>query len=388
MPGLSSSSADSAGSDRLSKPSIPRFYRPELDALRAFAFILVFNHHILGAPIDSTFRISSVIQESGAAGVCIFFMLSSFLITELLLREKERTGTIHIKNFYIRRVLRIQPLYLLAVGIAFFLPHVLHTGTFIGNQLAPYLLLCGNWATAAHGWARNPGLEPLWSISVEEQFYLIWPALALYRGKKGMIYASLFVLPVAWAVDYLLPMSGVAKSPALWVNSVSQFQFFVIGALLAIYLHHRSYRLATGLRIVAFISGMMLLAFAAFPLNFIDVKIPSTPMQVLLGYLCLDAGCLLIFFSVLGAEVPLIARPLIYLGKISYGLYIFHMLVRSVVGEAIGRVTHSVGHHQLLPFYLLTAAGSIVIAAASYRFYEKPFLRLKDRFTFVPSRAA
>ncbi|MBV8729460.1 MAG: acyltransferase [Acidobacteriia bacterium] len=162
-----------------------RFYRPELDGLRFFAFFCVLLRH--GAPIP-TFA-GPLIQQCGSFGLSLFFFLSAFLITELLIRERENTGTVHLKAFYIRRILRIWPLYYVAVALAVIVGRIWPDPFWIGKfRLFSMLFFFMNWVPQI---MYGP-FTPLWSISVEEQFYAIWPAVAS-RGIRMLKIAS-FVL--------------------------------------------------------------------------------------------------------------------------------------------------------------------------------------------------
>ena len=371
-------------------PKAKRYYRPELDMLRFFAFLLVFNHHLLyKSPDLSGYHASlrAVVQESGATGVCLFFFLSAFLITELLLREKERSLSIDLKAFYMRRILRIWPLYLLVLLIATLMPYAVRSLEHVGQVIPYFLLFCGNWAVVAHGsWYHDPALSPLWSISVEEQFYLLWPALMLFGGRQGIVRACLLILPLAWLTDFLLPVLHCSKEPALWLNSVNQFQFFALGSLLALALHRKSFRLDRKLRALSLAAALCCFAIAAYPLHYIDTTVPSTPVQMLLAYLCIDAGCVLAFLTVYDAVLPKAMHALVYLGKISFGLYMYHYFVRSLVAGGVGVVTHKDGYDSMTAVYLLTALLTVGVAAVSYRYFEQPILRFKERFAVVPSR--
>lgn len=366
-----------------------RFYRPELDVLRCLAFFLVFSSHVLPFPhAGGHVTVLSSIQEGVSGGVPLFFILTSFLITELLLREREATGSIHIGSFYMRRILRIWPLYLLVLAAAILLPHLIHSFDDIGRYVAPFLLFTGNWVIIHHGWFHNPLLTPLWSTPVQEQFYLLWPLFFAWWGPRGILRVAALLLPLAWAADYLIPAMHGTRSPDLWCNSINQFQFFALGAVLAIVLHKRPVQLSSPMRLLCFAAAAGFFFLAGTPFHFINDFMPSTPLQTFAGYLSLDAACVLICLAFLGARMPALARPLIYLGKISFGMYLFHYTVLAIVGAAIKRKLHAPASLQLTTTYLLTFLISVALAACSYRWFEMPFLRLKSRFTFIRTRPA
>src|ERR1700722_5960803 len=172
---------------RAAKPR--RFYRPELDGLRFYAFLGVFVCHTV--PNEAKFysdlhlpmpRLLAAVVRSGAAGVDLFFVLSAFLITSLLLRERQETGKISLRLFYIRRILRIWPLYFLVVALGIVFAHTManfwyYTQNLPWYYVAGYLLFVSNWVYAVFG-APQSICAPLWTVSIEEQFYLIWPVFA------------------------------------------------------------------------------------------------------------------------------------------------------------------------------------------------------------------
>ncbi len=365
-----------------------RYYRPELDVLRALAFLLVFSSHVLPFPhAAADFTLLSAVQEGVSGGVPLFFILTSFLITELLLREHEATGTVHIRAFYVRRILRIWPLYFLALGLAFALPHVAHSFDPIGRWLLPFLLLGGNFVITSHGWFHNPLLTPLWSTPVQEQFYLLWPLLYLAFGVKGILRSALVLLPLAWALDYMLPAMHFTRSPVLWCNSVNQFQFFALGSVLAVLTHRRTLRLSGLRRGLLFLGGAAAFFLSGTPFHFINDFMPATPLQTLAGYLCLDAGCVMLCLALLGMHVPSWLHPMTWLGKISFGMYIFHYTLLAIVAVAVKKL-HFPFALQLTAIYAMTLLLSVAVGTVSYRYFEMPFLRLKSRFTFIRSRPA
>jgi peptidoglycan/LPS O-acetylase OafA/YrhL len=153
-----------------------RFYHPELDCLRFFAFFAVFIFHTLPHETDyySARNIPfpaliASISRAGSFGVDLFFLLSAYLITELLLREKEAFGRVHLASFYFRRILRIWPLYFLAIFIGVLLTLVDADQHFSAKYVIAFMLLSGNWLQSLVG-APGSVMDSLWSVSFEEQF--------------------------------------------------------------------------------------------------------------------------------------------------------------------------------------------------------------------------
>ncbi len=375
-----------------------RFYRPELDVLRFFAFLSVFLFHGLpGVEVANHQGWARVaawgfasFQGAGSFGVCLFFVLSSFLITELLMRERAATGTVHVKAFYIRRILRIWPLYFAFLLVGYVLGMLVPEWRIGAPRLMAFLALLGNWYVAAFGMIPSP-IAPLWSISIEEQFYLTWPWLAKAAGKTGVQIVSVLLLPVSFTAIYLLARSGAGASQVIWFSSFVQFEFFALGALLALILKGRVPRLSVAARLGFVMTSVVLWMSAEGFFHLRESVLQSGPIFYLIGYQFVGAGCILSLLAFLGLPSEWIPRQLIYLGKISYGLYVFHYLCQDLVTSAFTRVFSTVrgtgavavrGVSTMSVALLLT----IATAAFSYRFLEKPFLRLKERFTFVRSR--
>jgi peptidoglycan/LPS O-acetylase OafA/YrhL len=368
-----------------------RYYRPELDALRCFAFVCVFFLHA-----GDYLRINTAkhiwlarARDIGAFGVPVFFLLSAFLITELLFRERERTGRIHVPSFYIRRILRIWPLYFSAFfGLALLNHFVPGTGTDNPHAWLAFTFLCGNWYIFHHGWIAS-SVDPLWSISIEEQFYLIIPVLAALGGRRAVLFVGWVLLGVAYlaVMFYGIHPNVVAE----WTNSFVEFQFFCAGMLIALFLRGRLVPLTFLLRIGGFIAGFVCW-FATVMIVPHGSAQPSLAHSVA-NWLLVLAGTMLFFLCTLGISPRLVPSWLAYFGKISYGLYLVHSLVLFLVFEIAGSfLARSLpGVH--LPQGLLRGFGvavalaiSLGLAHLSYVYFEGYFLRLKQRFTFVASR--
>ena len=345
------------------------FYRPELDVLRFIAFLFVFTHHEQGGV--------GVVGGIGATGLPIFFLLSSFLITELLLREHEQTGRIHLSAFYVRRVFRIWPLYFAFIIAAELINCFSHSlipafarHSFPLVAFGYFSLLGGNWYVFLHGWPLTMAV-PLWSISIEEQFYLLWPSVAR-NGRRGIwLFSGAAYVASIVALFYLChPARGRFQ---VWTDSFVQFRYFALGAVLALLLRKRPVMLSWWMRLALLGSALSLFAVSVNYLHLLyDWQRFATQDA---AYLCLDLGVLALFLSLYGWEVPSYLQPLVYLGKLSYGLYVFHVMVLFLLETYHPR-----------SLYLPALAVTFCCAVVSYYCIERPFLELKRRFTYVRTR--
>jgi peptidoglycan/LPS O-acetylase OafA/YrhL len=360
------------------------FYRPELDVLRFCAFLLVFLYH--GLDVNS--GLLGALRISGALGVCLFFLLSAYLITELLEREKKQSGAIHLRAFYIRRGLRIWPLYFTVLIFDYLLQRHLNPGVFTSSRLLAFFLVAGNWYVAHHGPTETIS-TPLWSISVEEQFYILWPSARKYLHRPGSVLFSLAMFAIAYLAIAYLCRVGSDVTNTIWVNSFVQFQFFSSGALLALALRGRAPKFHPLVRVILFLAGLTILGAAQCIFQVKEGPALGAFHLVAPGYLCANIGCVLLFFSFLGEARLGKLRPLVYLGKISFGLYVFHWMMLRI---SIHTLQHLLSSHQIartmanalevaLAFVL-----TVLLASISYRFFESPILRYKKRFEFIRTR--
>jgi peptidoglycan/LPS O-acetylase OafA/YrhL len=193
----------------------------------------------------------------------------------------------------------------------------------------------------------------------------------------------------------LVSAQGIDLSVTVWVNSFVQFQFFSLGALLAYYLSGRVPRLGWLARCAMLTSGSALWLIAS---GMFEIKRPGvtrSPLSMIAGYEAAAIGTVLIFLAILGMGSKVLPGFLIYLGKISYGLYVFHE-TGFLVGDNVEKVIHklsAIGNLTVpeVPLFVLNKsialAATIALAMLSYRFLETPFLNLKRHFTFIRSRS-
>lgn len=363
------------------QPRLSRFYHPELDVLRFLAFLTVFfrhtlptqpevyiNHHI-PAGLAS---IAAIIASTCDKGVVLFFVLSSYLITKLLLLEKEKTGKIALKEFYIRRALRIWPLYFVFVVLTIWVFPLLgydHVGIKNGIGLFTFT---ANWTIPLSPQVASPGML-LWSVSVEEQFYLLWPLALVCFGIGSLKRIGVVLIALALGFRLWVLPRGWSQND-IWLSTFSHLDSIAAGALLAYQFRDGIPSLTSRIRISLFAAGVTLPVAAAIMGN-------NRVWGHLIMYPAATIGSCAVLVSILGIKLPSgrTSDALIYLGKVSYGLYVFH-------GFAVWTV--AVPGVSLTTVLVLALAMTIALAAISYQWLERPFLRLKDRFARVASRSA
>jgi peptidoglycan/LPS O-acetylase OafA/YrhL len=390
-----------------------RFYAPELDLLRLFAFLIVFMRHVAtgfgiarqqaaGAIPSRLAAYSSTtdhnpwiliqgLTQSLDFGVCLFFFLSSYLITSLLLIEKNVTGRVDVRDFYVRRTLRIWPLYFAFLAAMVLVGQYQPWLNITRYRVVASFLLVANWPIVLHGWIGSP-IEPLWSVSIEEQFYLLWPQLARF-GRTAIVATCGLLSVVPFAVIAIVGHMPNCTNPSLWTNSLVQCLFFASGALTATLLGQTVRPIRPATRVLLFVGGWTCWFCASSVCHVVRTESPGVG-HLVVGYALVMAGVVLIFLCFFGWRPAHLPSSLLYLGKITYGLYVFHFFFLEVVLRvAVASLARF--HAPALPLLGLHAACAIVAlgltigcAIMSYTFLERPFLMLKKRFTIIPSRPA
>ena len=375
-----------------------KVFFPNLDGLRFFAFFAVFvNHAVVSLGFSGNNKTYIYIKENllknGDLGVSFFFVLSGFLITYLLLNEKEATGKINIKNFYIRRVLRIWPVYFLVVAICLLVLPKLQNhipGNFpIGvstSLVNPWLYLgfAGNFDYLING-ISNVLIGVLWSVSVEEQFYLFWPLIIAFVPKKYLLSTFIIVICGSIAFRYFY-----AKGNGMIIkfHSLSSMSDLAMGAVIA-YLSARENSILRIKNIPrAVIILIYIIGFAMLPMRLIIWKLgihyvlAASFMPILLS----------LFFAFIIMEQNY-AEHSFYkisrwnfissLGKYTYGMYCYHMIVFFSVLfllHLIGAPVFGMSTAAYLCIIVTSLFSTILISVLSYHYFERIFLRFKNRF--------
>jgi peptidoglycan/LPS O-acetylase OafA/YrhL len=378
----------------LDKLQTQRFYQPELDTLRFFAFLGVFVFHVI--PHDSNFYLTHhflfptvvplvcAVSGAGAFGVDLFFALSAYLITILLIREEEIRGHIDIRAFYVRRILRIWPLYFFFIAVAALVPFWDRTQHLSWAYIAGYLFLAGNWVYVWKGLPHSVA-NPLWSVSIEEQFYLIWPLALRRMSRRQLISAVVGLLLLANVARVCLVFSHVLGA-ALEYNTFARLDAIALGILVAYVLGSDvpTLSLFARLALAGFSLSLWCIVAAYTELN------AQTEVAPVLGTLLgrplvavAAAGLLIATIGAPAADAKILTNSLlIYLGRISYGLYVYHAAGLLVASHFFR--TNSV--RGFAAFALSGLALTVIFSMISYRWLESPFLKLKERFSVVRSR--
>jgi len=318
--------------------------------------------------------------------------LSGFLITALLVKERQEFGSFSLKNFWIRRSLRIWPLYYLALIMGFFIIPFIHTHIFgitppnininliLKEQTPFYFTLLGNWAVVLYNYPPFTNIAHLWTISLEEQFYLLWPLVLFFtKNFKKSFIAGLILILLAMAFRFYLALHGV-RHPGIYVDTFARMDTLVLGSLAAlVFCYHPEY--------IDKIKGIFNLPLQLLALTFLFILLykiflfdPTLTKNVVFGYSLF--GILMLYFCLSSLQTWthfshfLTFEPFVYLGKISYGLYVWHILALETTA-------------MVFPQFLKPLVGlglTIFLGFVSYRFYESKFLKLKTKFSRIASR--
>ncbi|PZF72035.1 acyltransferase family protein [Taibaiella soli] len=370
-----------------------RIFFPDLDLLRTIACMFVLVAHIAWDGLEKLYpeiaenRFLAFFFVNGGLGVQIFFMLSGFLITYLLLQEKTSMGFINIKNFYIRRILRIWPLYFLVVGFVFIVyPALKHfanlTGSSAENPLF-YIFFIGNFDVIRILGSPNASLNSMsaitWSVAIEEQFYLFWPLLFMLFSSKKVVGAMSIILLLSSTFILFNNLNGLQ----VYYHTFSNFLFLSTGGVLAwLYTYHNTLlqKLITGgnkARYFILAALLLVLIYAKDHMLFTRLGFLSYWIltAVSIGWFILQ----LLFDPNSYAKSNEHSRWVIA-GKYTYGLYMYHRIAQWSVNTAVDKFIHTEGLAVVLFKIALCFSAAIMMSVLSYKYFEKPALELKKRF--------
>lgn len=354
-----------------------------IDALRFFAFLRVYFHHLY-VPVD--FGLFSTLKRGGGIGVVFFFVLSGFLITWILTSTKLEAGKIDLKRFYAKRILRIWPLFYVYLLIVYLAPSAIRG--YLGydgwgyapDWRASFAFLENYQIIIHHAWPAYSGLVITWSLCIEEHFYILWALLMVIWPVRRipLLMAGLI------AVAVMARVAALHYLPAYDINTnevITSLDYFACGGLVGYWVAaHRD-------RFEAFILGIPYLLRVAYCVFTVFIVFGGGSLFTLLhlpDYLhpllfsAVFAGLIAVVIPS-GSDIRISVRnPLSYLGRISYGLYLFHGMVIIATLKVLSDHHLQIDTVPMLCLDILITFGiSVLIAAAFYHFFEKPILGLK-----------
>ncbi len=362
-----------------------------LDGVRGLAVLIVIVHNsawIAGESEHLLLKLVNAVAATGWIGVQLFFVLSGFLITGILLDTRGQAA--YFRSFYVRRILRIFPLYYAIVALIIL--------------VAPVLAWSPAWAAAvreSHSWAywlyvqnwmtSSPGIDALshtWSLAVEEQFYLVWPLVVWSVGRRGLTNLCLVAILGTPFIRLGLWLPGAGTSPA-YVFTIARWDALAAGALVALLV-----RDAGGRRLLVRWRGRvaMLAAIALVALIVAERGFHSFDLWVLVigqSLIALLSASLIACAVEDGPHAPRrlqgwLSTPwLRTAGKYSYAMYLFHQPIQQFLTPLLGEAVRSADTPwrlvRLSLYILLVLALTLLASLASWRLIEKPCLDLKDR---------
>jgi peptidoglycan/LPS O-acetylase OafA/YrhL len=377
----------------------------ELDGVRGLAILLVLITHFGGygqeavGPLGRAFH---AVVDFGWSGVDLFFVLSGFLITGILLEAKGSPA--YFRSFYMRRVLRILPLYYLAVCIYFFLLipslRVLAPGRAsvvsavshpVSEQLW-YFVHLSNWRIGRQ--ITFNGIDHFWSLAIEEQFYLVWPLIVLALSRRALLRVCGVLIVFSFALRNLPSVLAIHAVNPHWVYCATPFRLdaLAFGAGLSVLVldqrFRRDWRLwacaslcaGVALVVVAYVrSGSA--SFESVPMAALGFTGVALAYSALVGFAAMRAGT--------AAAAFLRSPALLELGRLSYGIYVAHRPLSILApGLQTALARHIGGVPASLTMIVTGGAISYGLALVSWRLIERPFLRLKDRFPYGAPKAS
>lgn len=370
-------------------------YFPGLNGIRFLAAAAVMINHIEGFKHRNNIsNVDKFTDFMGHEGVTVFFVLSGFLITFLLLEELKQKGEIKIKNFYIRRILRIWPLYFLIFGLGYFVfPNYWYPDFFENPNDSDFtrkvllnVFFLPN--VVFYGIGSYFSTSILWSIGVEEQFYIFWPwFVKKWNSLKNILIFLILFIGIRYCF-YILSLLNWNESTQSFFNLVYLFlqhDSILIGGLFAFLFHikHSALKIIF-LPIIQIIAYITPIASVVLSKGFgIDWIFLASPLHS-------------ICYSIIIINISTNTKSLLklentifnYLGKISFGLYMYHSILIFAVMTFFEKLNLNYSFPFQILFYLLVFGLTILTASVSYNYFEKPLLKYKSKFMSIKSSSS
>lgn len=366
--------------------NVPIKHFEDFDSMRGIAALSVVLFHISthfifpNTPSYSIFlKIISFNENAGIMGVNFFFVLSGFLITYLILREKYETGRLEVLKFYMRRILRIWPLYFLTIIIGFiiypFLAEILNKSYIEQAHWQFYVVFLTNFNNIIHGFSLGI-LGVQWSVAIEEQFYLIWPLLfGFIKNKRTFLFISLALV----IFSNIFIIHNIIDANYIYFHTFSAINELAFGGIAAFVAFHKPNTIKN---ILGKFSNLLVITIYVTGLTmvFFNNEISSFSYY----YAVIKKPVIALFFVFIVLEQTYSNKSLFklrkikflaFLGKISYGIYLLHMVAIQLI--------LSINAYFVMPALLnvlLSLIMTIFLSQISYKYFESFFLKLKTTF--------
>lgn len=360
-----------------------------LDTLRFFAFLKVYLLHV---PLQGNFPIFSFLKSGGGIGVSLFFVLSGFLITYLLVFEKIKKGQINMKNFFLRRSFRIYPLFFFLVAVAFLLPydfkekigfHMIGGGYDLDWRFS-FFFLENYQMLLLDNFPKTTPLSVFWSLCIEEHFYIFWMLMIFILSPKRILPFLIISILIAWIARYFDPM--IWRNHNITQNDLfTNIDYFATGGILgwavAINYDKVSNFVLSISNLWKYLFILLVLLLVIFQEQILAESIPY--ISIFKPTIIAIAFTLLIAIFIPSESTIRISdkNVMSLLGKISYGLYVYHIIFIHVLFQYFLKNNILMDDWATVClFIIITMGGSIIVSLLSYRFLEKPFLVWRERF--------
>jgi peptidoglycan/LPS O-acetylase OafA/YrhL len=353
-------------------------YRPQLDGLRAIAVTMVLLHHF------------DIGQGMGLEGVMLFFVLSGFLITSILLRMREQINATNVgigwglRQFYARRFLRIFPLYYLVIFVA-----LAFNVTFARDYAGWLLTYTINLKMASQGW-YIANFAHFWSLAVEEQYYIFWPWLVLILPTRFLLPVTLLMIAIGPLYRFINVLAWTywesdRDGLVLYISTLTSLDSLGMGSLLAVASAKKSTKpqMLEYIRMFALPVGLAILVSLKYASstalgNKLEMVLYNTVIATIFTWAVLAASSGFKGVPRRILEFP----PLVYIGKISYGVYVYHLLVPGLLASILGLAGFSLPSGVWAQFVIYTIA-TLMLATVSWFTFELPINRIKRKFPYT-----
>ena len=374
----------------MDKITLKKHHFHSLETFRFFAFLKIYLLHI---PIQGAFPIFGFLKAGGGIGVAFFFVLSGFLITYLLAKEKKITNKVNVIRFLSRRALRIWPLFFLMVIIVYLIPYDIKS--LIGMHMVGggydldwrySITFLENYRMIfTDNWPKTTPITVFWSLCIEMHFYIIWVIVFAFIPYKHLLKFLISSVGIAW-IARLLEQRYIANETIVNNEILTNLDYFAMGGILAYFVVNNFEKLN---RFINAINHKLKVGYVLFVVLVVVFQNQLLPYDQATAFFIIRPTIIALLFTLLIAVIvppdsslKFNNKGTSYLGKISYGLYVYHIIFIHLSLQILFALKIKIDNYFVLVAYILfTLGGSIIISALSFEYFEKPFLKYRKKRT-------